>query len=77
MPQRLVDARAKPSGIAVWDIARIEAGRPEWGIDMDDTTTMLLEHVSRQVAYRPLSVLRGWQPPQGEMRDSIPAPVTD
>jgi folate-binding protein YgfZ len=36
--RRLVDARAKPSGIAVWDIARIEAGRPEWGLDMDDTT---------------------------------------
>jgi folate-binding protein YgfZ len=36
--RRLVDARAKPSGVAVWDIARIEAGRPEWGIDMDDTT---------------------------------------
>ncbi|HEX6641612.1 MAG TPA: MlaD family protein [Thermoanaerobaculia bacterium] len=34
-----------------------------------DTTTMLLEHVSRQVAYRPLSVLRGWRPPQGELRD--------
>ena len=33
-----------------------------------DTTTMLLEHVSRQVAYRPLSVLRGWQPPEGEIR---------
>jgi hypothetical protein len=38
-----------------------------------DTTTMLLEHVSRQVAYRPLSVLQGWQPPQGEMRDSAAA----
>jgi ABC-type transporter Mla subunit MlaD len=37
-----------------------------------DTTTMLLEHVSRQIAYRPLSVLRGWQPPEGEMRDSVP-----
>ena len=36
--RRLVDARARPSGIAAWDIARIEAGRPEWGIDMDDTT---------------------------------------
>lgn len=36
--RRLVEARARPSGIAVWDIARIEAGRPEWGIDMDDTT---------------------------------------
>lgn len=41
-----------------------------------DTTTMLLEHVSRQVAQRPLSVLRGWQPPQGEMRDDAPAPGT-
>ena len=36
--RRLVEARARPSGVAVWDIARIEAGRPEWGIDMDDTT---------------------------------------
>ena len=42
-----------------------------------DTTTMLLEHVSRQVAYRPLSVLRGWRPPQGEMRDSLPEPAAD
>lgn len=40
-----------------------------------DTTTMLLEHVSRQVAYRPLSVLRGWQPPVGEMRDDSTATV--
>ncbi|HEY4733725.1 MAG TPA: glycine cleavage T C-terminal barrel domain-containing protein [Gemmatimonadaceae bacterium] len=22
----------------VWDIARIESGRPQWGVDMDDTT---------------------------------------
>ncbi len=40
-----------------------------------DTTTMLLEHVSRQVAYRPLSVLRGWQAPVGEMRDDSTATV--
>lgn len=35
-----------------------------------DTTALLLEHVSRQVAYRPLSVLRGWRPPEGELRDA-------
>ncbi|HUF12019.1 MAG TPA: MlaD family protein [Longimicrobiales bacterium] len=41
-----------------------------------DTTTLLLEHVSRQVAERPLSVLRGWQPPVGDMRDdSLAQPV--
>lgn len=34
-----------------------------------DTTTLLLEHVSRQVAHRPLSVLRGWQPPEGDGAD--------
>ena len=33
-----VSARATPAGLAVWEIARIEAGRPEWGIDLDDTT---------------------------------------
>jgi tRNA-modifying protein YgfZ len=31
-------ARATPGGLAVWEIARVEAGRPEWGVDMDDTT---------------------------------------
>ena len=40
-----------------------------------DTTTLLLEHVSRQVANRPLSVLRGWQPPEGEMREPLAAPA--
>ena len=39
-----------------------------------DTTALLLEHVSRQVAYRPLSILQGWRPPQGEMRED-PAPL--
>lgn len=36
--QRLGDAGATPAGLAAWEIARIEAGRPEWGLDMDDTT---------------------------------------
>jgi folate-binding protein YgfZ len=31
-------AHATPAGVAAWDIARIEAGRPEWGVDMDDST---------------------------------------
>jgi folate-binding protein YgfZ len=33
-----VSARATPAGLTAWEIARVEAGRPEWGIDMDDTT---------------------------------------
>jgi folate-binding protein YgfZ len=33
-----VSARATPAGLAAWEIARVEAGRPEWGIDIDDTT---------------------------------------
>jgi folate-binding protein YgfZ len=33
-----VAARATPAGHAAWDIARVEAGRPEFGVDMDDTT---------------------------------------
>jgi folate-binding protein YgfZ len=33
-----VSARATPAGYAAWDIARVEAGRPEFGVDMDDTT---------------------------------------
>jgi len=31
-------ARATPAGLATWEVARVEAGRPEWGVDMDDTT---------------------------------------
>lgn len=31
-------ARATPGGLAVWEVARVEAGRPEWGIDMDEST---------------------------------------
>jgi folate-binding protein YgfZ len=33
-----VHARATPAGHAAWDIARIEAGRPEYGVDMNDAT---------------------------------------
>jgi tRNA-modifying protein YgfZ len=33
-----VAARATPAGLAAWEIARVEAGRPEWGLDMDEST---------------------------------------
>lgn len=33
-----LSARATPAGIAAWEIARVEAGRPEYGLDMDDAT---------------------------------------
>jgi folate-binding protein YgfZ len=36
--QLAVDAGARPGGLLAWEIARIEAGRPEWGLDMDDNT---------------------------------------
>lgn len=35
---RAVDAGATPAGLEAWEIARVEAGRPEWGIDIDDNT---------------------------------------
>jgi folate-binding protein YgfZ len=35
---RAVSAGATPAGLEAWDIARVEAGRPEWGVDMDDNT---------------------------------------
>lgn len=35
---RAVDAGATPSGQEAWDIVRIEAGRPEWGVDVSDST---------------------------------------
>jgi folate-binding protein YgfZ len=35
---RLLAAGAISGTQRTWDIARIEAGRPEWGIDMNDTT---------------------------------------
>lgn len=33
-----VAAGATPAGLGAWEIARVEAGRPEWGIDIDDST---------------------------------------
>lgn len=33
-----IAAHATPAGLAAWEVARVEAGFPEWGIDMDDTT---------------------------------------
>ena len=33
-----VRAHATPAGLAAWEVARVEAGRPEWGLDMDDST---------------------------------------
>ena len=36
--ERAVAAGAIPAGLDAWEIARVEAGRPEWGIDMDETT---------------------------------------
>ncbi|HEX4933987.1 MAG TPA: glycine cleavage T C-terminal barrel domain-containing protein, partial [Gemmatimonadaceae bacterium] len=34
----LVEQGARPAGVDALEIARLEAGRPEWGIEMDDTT---------------------------------------
>lgn len=36
--RRAIDAGAAPAGLAAWEVARVEAGRPEWGIDIDDST---------------------------------------
>ena len=36
--QRASERGAVPAGLDAWEIARIEAGRPEWGIDIDDAT---------------------------------------
>jgi folate-binding protein YgfZ len=33
-----IAAGATPAGLGACEIARIEAGRPEWGIDIDDST---------------------------------------
>ena len=35
---RLLSAGVIPAGQGAYEIARIEAGRPEWGIDMNDST---------------------------------------
>ncbi len=36
--EKLLSAGAIPGSAKTWDVARIEAGRPEWGIDMNDAT---------------------------------------
>ena len=36
--QGLVAAGAVPGGLDALEIARVEAGRPAWGVDMDETT---------------------------------------
>ena len=36
--QRALKAGAVACGLAAWEAARVEAGRPEWGLDMDDST---------------------------------------
>jgi folate-binding protein YgfZ len=36
--RRAVEAGATPAGLEAWEIARVEAGRPEWGLDIDDST---------------------------------------
>ena len=35
---RAVAAHATPAGLATWEVARVEAGYPEWGVDMDEST---------------------------------------
>jgi folate-binding protein YgfZ len=35
---RLLAAGARPGGLQAWEIARIETGQPEWGLDIDETT---------------------------------------
>jgi folate-binding protein YgfZ len=36
--ERALAAKATPGGLETWEIARVEAGRPEWGIDIDEST---------------------------------------
>ena len=36
--RRLEESGGTPAGLIAWDVARVEAGRPEWGIDIDDNT---------------------------------------
>ena len=36
--QALLALGATPAGLHAWEIARIETGRPEWGVDMDEST---------------------------------------
>ena len=35
---KILQAGAYPGGIIAWEIVRVEHGRPEWGLDIDDDT---------------------------------------
>ena len=35
---RALGAHGTPAGVAAWDVARVEAGYPEWGVDIDEST---------------------------------------
>lgn len=36
--ERALASKAIPGGLETWEIARVESGRPEWGVDIDDST---------------------------------------
>lgn len=36
--ERALAEGAIAAGLHAWEVARVEAGRPEWGLDMDETT---------------------------------------
>ena len=38
--RKLIHHGAKPIGVSVWDVLRVEAGRPAYGQDMDDSTIL-------------------------------------
>jgi folate-binding protein YgfZ len=37
---RLIEAGAAPIGAGIWDTLRVEAGRPAYGVDMDESTIL-------------------------------------
>lgn len=37
---RFIEVGAAPIGADVWDMLRVEAGRPEYGVDMDESTIL-------------------------------------
>ena len=38
LSRRIAEAGGTPGGLLAYEIARVEAGRPEWGVDVDDST---------------------------------------
>ena len=38
--RKLIQHGARPVGVGVWDVLRVEAGRPAYGQDMDDSTLL-------------------------------------